>query len=145
MAPLSLFQRTIKGIFNYGLGKILPKLLNFLLFPLYTIYLTPTDFGIVELVVSLTAFLIPLSRLGMIGSITRFYFEYLKKPKLLADMVTTILRVMIASSICNHNIISYNIKFFWRYIGSRCGFLALYSIGIRNFFVFLFSRKFKEG
>lgn len=96
----SLFKRITKGTFNYGLGKILPKLIGFFLIPVYTVYLSPSDFGIVELATSLSGFIIPLMRLGVPGAITRFYFDYPKDSTALNDLVTTVYKLLLFSSVC---------------------------------------------
>jgi len=79
---------------NYGLGSVLPQLIGFLLIPLYTRYLTPSDYGILEMVTTLTVFLTPLMKMGIPGAVTRFYYEYYKDSALLRNFVTTINRLL---------------------------------------------------
>jgi len=59
----------------YGLGSIALRIINFLLFPLYTHYLTPADYGIMAVTGTLTAILGILYPLGLSGAVTRFYYR----------------------------------------------------------------------
>ena len=65
----------IKNTLIYGLGKSSGDLVKFLLLPLYTRHLTPTDYAIVSLVTLLTSFLLPILSLGTSTSVFRFYNE----------------------------------------------------------------------
>ena len=59
----------------YGLGGIVSRILAVLLLPLYTHYLTPTDYGHVETLVALTTVLIILLRGGIQSAFFRFWFD----------------------------------------------------------------------
>ena len=68
-------RRLIKHMSIYGLGGILSKSINFLLLPLYTRVLAPSDYGALELVYMVGYFIAILYGL-MIGSgYIRFYFD----------------------------------------------------------------------
>lgn len=71
-----MFKRISSATLNYGIGQVIPKVVGFLLLPLYTTYLTPEDFGIADLAVTVSAFIMSVIRLGMPGAIARFYFDY---------------------------------------------------------------------
>lgn len=63
---------------------ILQKGLSFFLLPIYTYYLSPSDYGILGVVTSVSSFLSVLITLGVTGAATRFYYlnddaEYRKK------------------------------------------------------------------
>lgn len=58
----------------YGVGTILLRALNFLLLPLYTQYLAPSDYGVVTLAATVTSVLGIIYPLGLHGAVTRFYF-----------------------------------------------------------------------
>jgi O-antigen/teichoic acid export membrane protein len=75
--------------FNYGIGKFLPQVIGFFLIPLYTAYLSPEDYGIVELTTAFGAFSLIFMRLALPGSVARFYYEHKEGPEL-RDYVTTI-------------------------------------------------------
>lgn len=75
--------------FNYGIGKFLPQVIGFFLIPLYTAYLSPEDYGIVELTAAFGAFSLIFMRLALPGSVARFYYEHKEGPEL-RDYITTI-------------------------------------------------------
>jgi O-antigen/teichoic acid export membrane protein len=93
------FHRRLFGsTFNYGLGSFLPQVVGFLLIPVYTAYLTPDDYGVLDLAATFSALLIVLMRLGVPGAVTRFYYDFLEGPSL-RDYVTTISRFLWCSSL----------------------------------------------
>jgi len=59
----------------YGGGRALQKFLVALLLPLYTAFLTPADYGILGMVVAVTAFLDVFVTLGFDVAFSRFYFD----------------------------------------------------------------------
>lgn len=60
----------------YGLSTILNRSIGFLLIPLYTHYLTPADYGTLELL-DLTGYIVGmLAALGITNSVIRFYYEF---------------------------------------------------------------------
>ena len=59
----------------YGLGSVLVRGLAFLLLPVYTRYLTPTEYGIVALTVTCTVVLGMLYPLGLRGAVSRTYYS----------------------------------------------------------------------
>lgn len=58
----------------YGFGGAAQRLISFILLPIFTHYLTPTDYGVVGLLVSLPALLLPVFSLGLSASISVCYF-----------------------------------------------------------------------
>ena len=89
--------RVARAVFNYGLGSLLPQIIGFLLIPLYTRYLTPTELGIAEICLTVQGLLPIAMRLGLQGAIARFYFDYDEGQKF-RDLVTTITITTIAAS-----------------------------------------------
>lgn len=89
--------RVANAVFNYGFGSLIPQIISFLLIPLYTHYLTPTELGIVEICLTVQGLLPILMRLGLQGAIARFYFDY-EEGDNLRDLVTTITLTTIAAS-----------------------------------------------
>ena len=59
----------------YGLGSIVARVLGVLLLPLYTRYLSPSDYGLIETLVALAAVLTALVAQGMKSAFFRFYFD----------------------------------------------------------------------
>lgn len=84
---------------NFGMANVMTKIIGFLLIPLYTNYLTPEDYGIAELCGSLLAFSVIFMRLGVPGSVNRFYFDFKDDKNKLNDYITTIHHLLVYSSI----------------------------------------------
>lgn len=74
----------------YMLGSIAGRMVGFIMIPVYTRYLTPADYGVLELV-SLTIDIIGMfAALGINTAITRFYYDY-KEQKERDEVITTAL------------------------------------------------------
>ena len=59
----------------YGLGTVVSQAVAFLLLPLYTRYLTPQDYGILELINITSSILGIIATIGIIRALSRFYYE----------------------------------------------------------------------
>jgi O-antigen/teichoic acid export membrane protein len=59
----------------YGLGGLVSRILAVLLLPLYTRYLSPSDYGKVETLIALTTVIGIALRLGIHSAFFRFYFD----------------------------------------------------------------------
>ncbi|HQQ82611.1 MAG TPA: oligosaccharide flippase family protein [Cyclobacteriaceae bacterium] len=86
-----------KDTLNYGLGQVLPKAIGFLLIPLYMTYLSPEEFGLVDLAGTVGAFMMVTMRLGVPNAITRFYFDH--SGSALRDYITSIYWFIIIISV----------------------------------------------
>jgi O-antigen/teichoic acid export membrane protein len=71
----SQLRRLGKHSAIYGLGGLIQRFLAVLLVPVYTRYLTPSDYGTVETLIALTTALVIVLRLGMPNAFIRFYFD----------------------------------------------------------------------
>ena len=69
----------IKNTSIYAIGHILPKAASFLLLPLYTRYLSPSDYGIVNSMMILLTLLTVFYSLSIERSIYRLYYDYQTK------------------------------------------------------------------
>ena len=69
------YSLLLKDSVIYGGGRALQKFLAALLLPLYTAFLTPADYGILGMVVTVTTFLDVFVTLGFDVAFTRFYFD----------------------------------------------------------------------
>ena len=76
MNSKSLTKKLLANTSNYGMGTVLPKIIGFLLIPIYTAYLAPEDYGIVDICTTVTVFLLMVYKFGLPGSISRLYFDY---------------------------------------------------------------------
>ena len=93
-----LIRRLTGTTLNYGIGRVLPQVIAFALIPVYTAYLRPEDYGIVELALTLGRMVAVLMRLGILGAVTRYYFDQTNINDL-RDYVTTTYRVLMANGI----------------------------------------------
>ena len=59
----------------YGLGGLVSRILAVLLLPLYTRYLSPSDYGKVETLIALTTVIGIVLRMGISSAFFRFYFD----------------------------------------------------------------------
>ena len=59
----------------YGLGGLVSRILAVLLLPLYTRYLSPSDYGKVETLIALTTVIGIVLRMGIQSAFFRFYFD----------------------------------------------------------------------
>jgi O-antigen/teichoic acid export membrane protein len=90
-----------KVIFNsglYAIVSILQKAIGFFLLPIYTLYLTPADYGVTGLVISLTSVLSMFLTLSLGGAVSRFYFDYRDDPEKLRTFWGTIVLFIIFNS-----------------------------------------------
>jgi O-antigen/teichoic acid export membrane protein len=82
----------------YGLGSIVARILAVLLLPLYTRYLSPRDYGLIETLVALSAVLTALVAQGMKSAFFRFYFDSAEPERRLLVVRTAFWYVMVAAT-----------------------------------------------
>ena len=70
MAETKLFKNTV----YYSIGEILPRVISFLLLPIYTRYLSPADYGIISYTSTIIIFLYVLGAFSLNSYVLRFYF-----------------------------------------------------------------------
>ena len=73
---LGKFINLLRHTLIYGLGNYGIKVLGFLLIPLYTRLLSPSDYGIMGLVTMYAQALFIFTNLGQSSSVFRFYYEH---------------------------------------------------------------------
>ena len=86
------YSLLLKDSVIYGGGRMLQKFLTALMLPLFTAFLTKSDYGIVGMVVTVTTFLDVFVTLGFDVAFTRFYFDD-KSPKHRSDIITHVFYV----------------------------------------------------
>lgn len=59
----------------YGLANVLDRIVTFVMIPVYTRFLTPADYGILELVYMTTSLISLVVELGIESAVSRFYFD----------------------------------------------------------------------
>ena len=73
--PASALQILAKLSFAYATADVLAQAINFLLTPLYAWYLSPTDYGALALLLTLSTFLKILFRLGLDQGFLRIFYD----------------------------------------------------------------------
>lgn len=66
--------KILKNTFLYSVGEILPRVLTFLLLPIYTQYLSPADYGVISYTHTIILFLYVLGAFSLNSYVLRFYF-----------------------------------------------------------------------
>lgn len=82
----------------YGFGQVMHRLIGFLLVPIYTRYLSPTDYGVAALLLLTTAFAETLWNYATTDTLSRFYYNY-KKKKDQKQVISTSLIIQIVFAI----------------------------------------------
>ena len=59
----------------YGLGSLVSRFIAVLLLPVYTRFLSPADYGLIETLIALSAILTVLLAAGVKSAFFRFYFD----------------------------------------------------------------------
>jgi len=59
----------------YGLANLLNRIVSFIMLPVYTRFLTPADYGVMDLIYFTTAFLGMVLEMGINAAMSRFYFD----------------------------------------------------------------------
>ena len=72
---LEFFEKLIKSSFIYGLGAVLSSFIGFFLLPVYTRFLTPSDYGIMETLGATTSILTTFLIFSMDSALFRFSFD----------------------------------------------------------------------
>jgi O-antigen/teichoic acid export membrane protein len=73
---LEKFRTLLANTLIYGLGNYGIKIIGFLLIPLYTRFLTPTDYGVMALVSMYAQVMFVFMNLGQSFSLFRFYYDH---------------------------------------------------------------------
>jgi len=87
------FLKLSKNSFFYLVANFISVFLGLILLPLYTSFLTPDEYGIIVITVSVTTFFSAFYVLGLTESFRRFYFDYQEETdkKELKKFISTII------------------------------------------------------
>ena len=92
------FKLTGKHGFIYGVGSIIEKAITFILLPLYTTRFTPTDYGILGLVILTGSVMATIFTIGMNYGLLRSYYDY-KDERKRKEVISTAFYIVLMSSI----------------------------------------------
>ena len=73
---MELLKRFFKTSFLYLIGNVLTRAMSFIMVPLYTYYISPTDYGTYNYIVSIMAFFTTFCYFDLWSGILRFFFDY---------------------------------------------------------------------
>jgi len=65
----------------YGLATLLNRMISFIMLPIYTRYLTPADYGTLEIIYLTTNIIAMVIGLRIEAAVSRFYFDFEEQPK----------------------------------------------------------------
>ena len=116
---MSLFKKLFKQTFIYGLATVLPRMLSFLLVPIYTEVMPPGSYGEVSLIFAWFAIFNVLLAYGMETAFFRFFNGKAEKDKVISTSlislaVTSLLFVALALTFSESFASTLNIEY--RYI-----------------------------
>ena len=72
-------KKVIRNVSFYTIGAIIPKVIGFFLLPIFTRYLSPTEYGIMNYTNSITIFLFAFTILSLNAYLLRHVFDYEKE------------------------------------------------------------------
>jgi len=82
----------------YGIGLIINKLVSFIMLPVYTRFLSPADYGTLELLEMTIDVISMIAGLGLAGTVFKFYHEY-ENQKEKNEIISTVAISLIALSL----------------------------------------------
>lgn len=135
MRFLVLSRQLFKNSAYYMVASFLPTAVGFIMLPIYTRYLTPTDYGVVALVLSLQSFLPLVMTLQIPSSISRFYFDYQSDRDEIKVFLSTILIFTSVLSIVVCIVISYNLPHIISFVFPQTkGYNDIFLLGVFSSF-----------
>lgn len=69
-------NKIVKNTIYYSIGEILPRIISFIMLPIYTRFLSPADYGIIAYTSTIVMFLYILGSFCLNTYVLRFYFEH---------------------------------------------------------------------
>lgn len=69
-------NKILKNTIYYSVGEIFPRIISFIMLPIYTRYLSPSDYGIIAYTSTIVSFLYVLGSFSLNSYVLRFYFDY---------------------------------------------------------------------
>lgn len=91
----SNYKRLINSTLILSIGIICTKVLTFLLVPFYTRWLTQSDYGIYDLIITYTSLIIPVITLDLGEALFRFTLERLDDEDKVKTVVSTVIKYVI--------------------------------------------------
>jgi O-antigen/teichoic acid export membrane protein len=99
LAARAVANRIVRASAVYGSANFGIRALNFLLLPIYTRYLTPSDYGMIALAETLAMFLMQVVNLGFDASIQRLYFQHVDDSSELSGYIGSALKFALGTEV----------------------------------------------
>ncbi len=93
-----MVRHLLKDSAVYGIGVVLSRLVGFLMIPVYTRVLSPSDYGVIETITRIADVFGLILALGVVGSLLRFYNEATDERDRRALVSTTMILLGIATA-----------------------------------------------
>jgi len=74
-------SKFIRNSLLYTVGSMMTPITGFILLPIYTVYLSPAEYGVMTTVQTLVGMLQLFLLLSLHGAVTRFYYDFLNQPE----------------------------------------------------------------
>jgi len=84
---------------TYGVSSMLSQIIGFLLLPLYTQFLNPTDYGIVAMMGYIGIFFVPLAAMGLGNAVFRRFNAYTEQDQQNKVLSTALITILVASAL----------------------------------------------
>lgn len=122
--PFSLRNNKLIGNASiYLFGNLIQKALGFLLIPLYTRFLTPSDYGMTGIAISVGSVVTIAFGLGIPGSIARLYYEYNDSEERIKEFISSHFLFLAGSIAILVALLSFFGGWVWdRWLGSQIPF-----------------------
>jgi len=108
-------SKILKQTALYSIGEIIPKIIGFVLLPVYTHYLSTKDYGIFSYTNSVVMFLFVLSALSLNSFVLRSYYELKtdeERRRLIGNVFLFVMFVNIALLLCGFALIPHLIAYY---------------------------------
>lgn len=92
-------SRSFNNTTIYFVTNVLQKAISFLLLPVYTIYLSTEDYGLVSLILSFLGVVSLLITLSLNGAVSRYFFIYKEDESIQKEFLGTIIFALVISSV----------------------------------------------
>ncbi len=117
---------------TYGLGVVLSRAVSFILLPVYTRYLSPSDYGLLQLLQMVVDILAILVSAGTTAGVFRFYFKAQTEDERRRVVVTAFL-MLAGLNLAGALVLMPLAPLIWKYGLSHAGSPALVRIAASNF------------
>lgn len=136
-------KKVFKNSAFYMIASFLPAIVGFLMLPIYSRYLTPENYGVVALVLSLQAFLPLIMTLQIHSSISRFYFDYKDNKIKLHTFISTLTLLTFILSTMILILVLFNYKEIISFLFPKTiGYDNLFVLGILTAYITVFNSIF---